>query len=370
MDAEYTRARGARSPLGRRRVSCDNAAVSRTIRWGILGCGDVTEKKSGPAFQKARGSELVAVMRRDARRAEDYAQRHGVPRWYSRAEDLLHDPEVDAVYVATPPSTHASYAIACAEAGKPTYVEKPMATSPAECDAMNEAFRRAGVPLFVAYYRRRLPRFLQIKELVRSGALGTIRLVQIALWKPTFPPEHDPATWPWRVVPEISGGGHFVDLACHTLDFLDDALGPIAEAQGVAVNQAGIYRAEDSVAASLRFESGAIGSGVWCFCANERLDRNVLVGDRGKVEFSTFGQEPLVVTTAAGVATYDLPHPEHFQQPLIQTVVDALLGVGECPSTGESAARTTRVMSRILEGYVPRAARLTGGSSSSPPSGT
>src|SRR5882757_10269989 len=105
----------------------------RLIRWGIIGCGDVTEVKSGPALQRATGSALVAVMRRDRAKAEDYARRHGVARAYDDAAALIADPDVDAVYVATPPSSHAAYTLAAARAGKPVYVEKPMALSHAEC---------------------------------------------------------------------------------------------------------------------------------------------------------------------------------------------------------------------------------------------
>ena len=128
------------------------------IRWGIIGCGDVTEVKSGPAFAKADGSALVAVMRRTAELAEDYARRHGVPRWYADAEALVRDPEVDAVYVATPPSSHREYVLLAARHDKPVYVEKPMAMNHRECLDMVAACRDAGVPLFVAYYRRALPR--------------------------------------------------------------------------------------------------------------------------------------------------------------------------------------------------------------------
>src|SRR5450432_1142641 len=117
------------------------------VRWGMIGCGDVTEKKSGPAFAKVPGSSLVAVMRRNGPAAADYARRHGVPRWYDDAAKLIHDPEVDAVYIATPPDTHASYTEAVAQARKPVYVEKPMARTLAECEAMNAACEKAGVPL-------------------------------------------------------------------------------------------------------------------------------------------------------------------------------------------------------------------------------
>src|SRR3954452_10240835 len=99
----------------------------RTIRWGIIGCGDVTEVKSGPGFQKATGSALVAVMRRDGDKARDYARRHGVARAYDNADDLIQDPEVDAVYIAPPPSSHADLALRTSAAGKPCLVEKPMA---------------------------------------------------------------------------------------------------------------------------------------------------------------------------------------------------------------------------------------------------
>ena len=205
----------------------------KTIRWGILGCGDVTEVKSGPAFQKIEGSELAAVMRRDAEKARDYAQRHGVPKWYDDAERLIHDPDVDAVYVATPPSSHAEYVLKVAEAGKPVYVEKPMALHYQDCQRMIEVCHQAGIPLFVAYYRRRLPSFLKVKELIEAGNIGKVRVVTIALYTPPEENECDPQNLHWHVLPEISGGGRFVDMGCHQLDFLDDVFGPISEARAL-----------------------------------------------------------------------------------------------------------------------------------------
>src|SRR5437879_730808 len=148
-----------------------------TIRWGIIGCGDVTEVKSGPGFQLADGSALVAVMRRTAGLAEDYARRHEVPSWYDDVDRLIHDSDVDAVYIATPPGTHLEYALRVCAAGKPAYVEKPMARNHTECVRMVEGFELAGLPLFVAYYRRALPRFLKAKELIESGRLGTVTAV-------------------------------------------------------------------------------------------------------------------------------------------------------------------------------------------------
>ncbi|MDX5436908.1 MAG: Gfo/Idh/MocA family oxidoreductase, partial [Pontibacter sp.] len=136
------------------------------VRWGIIGCGDVTEVKSGPAFQKIENSELVAVMRRDSAKAQDYAARHGVPKWYDSAEALIHDPDVDAVYIATPPDSHAAYTLRVAAAGKSVYVEKPMALNYTQCQEMLAACNQANVPLFIAYYRRSQPLFLKVKELL------------------------------------------------------------------------------------------------------------------------------------------------------------------------------------------------------------
>lgn len=319
------------------------------IRWGMIGAGNVTEVKSGPALQKARNSSLAAVMRRNAALAEDYARRHGVPKWYDDAQRLIADPDVDAVYIATPPDTHALYTRMVAAAGKPVYVEKPMARTLAECETMIEACQRAGVPLFVAYYRRAMPRFLKIKELLDAGAVGTVRSVQMTLHRPHNPAHSDPSFW--RVRPEIAGGGHFVDLAAHMLDFLDFVLGPIRHARGFAVNQAGEYAAEDHVAASFAFESGVVGVGDWCFSSFQRADRTEIVGTQGKIVYSTFDETPLELVTSDETASYDIRYPEHVQQPLIQTIVDQLNGEGVCPSTGDSAVRATRTMDAILAEY-------------------
>jgi predicted dehydrogenase len=323
----------------------------KTIGWGIIGCGNVTEVKSGPGFQQARNSALAAVMRRSGALAKDYAQRHHVPQWYDDAQALIRSSEVDAVYVATPPAFHKEYTILSAKAGKPVYVEKPMALTFEECQQMLEACRSAGVPLFVAYYRRALPRFLKVKELVESQAIGEVRFVTVALYEPPRQEELDPSHLPWRVIPEIAGGGRFVDLGSHTLDFLDYVLGPIRSVQGFASNQGGYYPAEDMVTATFVFESGVHGVGTWCFTSAHSLDMNEIVGSQGKISFSTFGVDPVVLTTEEGAMHFPIGNPPHVQQPLIQSVVDELNGIGCSPSTGESAARTSWVMDRILQEY-------------------
>ena len=327
--------------------------ISRMIRWGIIGCGNVTEVKSGPALQEADNSALVAVMRRTGHLARDYAERHGVPKWYYDARALIDDAEVDAVYVATPPASHKQYTLMAAAAGKPVCVEKPMALNYGECREMIAACRDAGVPLFVAYYRRALPRFLKVKELIRSGAIGDVRSMSITYYEPAAPNVLDPSALPWRVRPELSGGGLFVDLASHMLDFVDDALGHICDVRGAASNQARLYPAEDIVTATFRFESGAHGVGTWCFSAFQHVDRTEIVGTKGRIAYVTFDSSPIVLETTDGRTEFPIQNPPHIQQPLIQLIVDELHGCGKSPSTGETAARTSLVMDQMLAGSPP-----------------
>jgi predicted dehydrogenase len=326
----------------------------KTIRWGIIGVGDVTEVKSGPGFYKARNSSLVAVMRRNGAKAKDYAERHNIPRWYDDADQLIADENVDAICIATPPYAHKDYALKAAQAGKPVYVEKPMGMNHDECQAMVEACKAAGVPLWVAYYRRAMPRFLKIKDVIDSGTIGDVRSVDIALYRPPHPGELDRENPAWRIVPEIAGAGLVVDVGVHTLDFLDYVLGPVAEVRGFAVNQGGYYEAEEQVVGILRFESGVVASGAWCFNSARKVDQTVIAGTKGSLAFSTFDTSPLILTTEAGTEEIEFGYPEHVQQPLIQTIVDELNGVGTSPSTGVSAARTTWVTDQLLRGYYAR----------------
>jgi len=319
------------------------------ICWGIIGCGDVTEVKSGPAFAKVPQSKLVAVMRRDAAKAEDYARRHHVPRWYAQADALINDPEVNAVYIATPPGSHLEYTLKVAAAGKPVYVEKPMALNYAQCQQMIQACESAQVPLLVAYYRRSLPIFQKVKELITTGAIGEVRFINIRLYQP-LSPDLNPAQLPWRLQPDLAGGGLFFDLASHQLDLADYFFGPITEVQGIAANQAGLYAVEDVVTANFSFASGVQGSGLWCFTVGEsaRTDRTEIVGSAGRIEFATFGYDVITLENQAGKQEFKIPYPAHVQQPLIGAIVKSLLGEGTSPSTGVSAARTALVMDKIV----------------------
>lgn len=325
-------------------------ARAGSVRWAIVGAGAVCEKKSGPPLARTPGSEVRVVMRRDAEAARSFAERHGVARHTTSFEHVLESADVDAVYVATPPSSHEALAIAALRAGKVVYVEKPMALDHAACVRMLEASREVDRPLFVAYYRRRLPRFLRVRELLAAGAIGAVRHASIVL---TRPMPSDPRALGWRVDPRVAGGGRFVDLGCHALDALDYLLGPIARAHGEAVCASGAHEAEDTVVASLRFESGVLGAGSWSFAADRFEDALTLVGSEGRITWSCLGTEPVRLERSSGVETFAEPTPEHVQGPLIASLVDELLGrapPGSMPSTAESAARTSWVLDSILRG--------------------
>ena len=324
-----------------------------TIHWGIIGVGDVTEVKSGPAFYKAANSKLVAVMRRNAEKAADYARRHKIPTWYSNASELINDPKVDAVYIATPPDSHAHYAIEAMKAGKPVYVEKPMAKSYAECQEMVKVSEQTGMPLFVAYYRRALPAFLKAKELIDKGAIGKVLSVNITLFKQAAERNQAPEEMHWHVNPEIGGAGHFFDLASHQFDFLDFTLGEIEKVSGFAANRAGLYPAEDTVSAAFKFKSGVTGTGSWCFVAGQAEEKDVIefIGEKGVVSLPCFSMGGVSLTLDGETTTFEVENPQHISQYLVQQVVDDLLEKGKCASTMYSAARTSLVLDEIVKEY-------------------
>ena len=270
-------------------------------------------------------------------------------RSHDDADAIIEADDIDAVYIATLTDSHREYTLRCAAAGKPVYVEKPMGMNHAECVDMVTACRDAGVPLWVGYYRRALPRFLAVRDLLAAGAIGDVRMAVTYLTQklPDASAFADGKV-PWRVNRALSGGGFFFEACCHTFDFLDFLFGPITEVRGLAGNQAGRYRAEDVIAATYRFASGVYGSGAWCYAADTDTEYTELIGATGRLRFSTFAPVPIRVLRGDTVEMHALRDPEHVHQPMIQSIVDELNGHGRCASTGESGARTAKVMDAIL----------------------
>ena len=325
--------------------------MMKILKWGFIGCGEVTEKKSGPAFSEVEGSSVEAVMSRSEFRARTYAVKHGIRKWYTDAQELIDDPDVNAVYVATPPSSHATYAIMAMKAGKPVYVEKPLASSYEDCARINRISAETGVPCFVAYYRRYLPYFEKVREIVDRGVIGKVVNVQVRFAVPPRELDYTKSDQlPWRLQPDIAGGGYFYDLAPHQLDLLQHLFGVITEARGICANRGGLYQAEDSVSACFQFENGLPGSGSWCFVAHEsaREDRIDLVGDRGSVSFSVFDYQPIRLHTLYGEENFAVPNPPYVQFPIIKNVIEHLQGISVCECTSVSATPVNWALDRIL----------------------
>ena len=318
------------------------------VRWGIIGCGDVCEVKGGPPVLNRPGSRVVRVMRRDAAKAADFAARHDVPKSSGDAADVLGDPEINAVYVATPPGGHAAYALAAAAAGKACYVEKPMARDGGECQRMNQAFADAGLPLFVAYYRRLLPRWVKVKQLLDAGRLGTLTHVDYRMTR-----RHRPARQTeWRLDPAQAGGGLILDLGSHLLDLLDHLLGPLRDVAGHARNHSA-NAVEDTTVMTFTAGRDTLGTATWNFAGPAMEDVLTLTGTAGRLTISCFGNEPFALAPADGPAeTFDLPSPPDVQRFLAETIVhDLLTGEATCPSTGESAARTNAALDAVLTDF-------------------
>ncbi len=322
-----------------------------SIKWGIIGCGNVTEVKSGPAFNKVANSSLVAVMRRDASLAEDYAKRHAVPKWYSNAHDLINDPEINAIYIATPPKQHEEYAIAAMQAGKPVYVEKPMALDLSACKRMEQVSKETGVKLVVAHYRRALPLFMRVKELIDQQAIGEIRFARISLLQPDQSAMIAKTGNNWRVDPALAGAGLFYDLAPHQLDLLIHFLGKPTEAIGISVNQAGLYAAEDLVVGVAKLPNQVLFNGTWCFTTPQGKDEDLfeIQGSTGSLRFAVFGHA-LTIERNGIIEIEKFEPPQHIQQPMIEKIVQYFLGNADNPCSAADAIQSMEMMEQFAYG--------------------
>ena len=323
----------------------------KQINWGFIGCGEVTEKKSGPAFNEVEGSQVVAVMSRSENKARSYAERHHIRKWYTDAQELIDDPDVNAIYIATPPSSHATFAIMAMRAGKPVYIEKPLAASYNDCIRINRISEQTGVPCFVAYYRRYLPYFQKVKEIIENGTIGKVINVQIRFSVPPRDLDYkNEKELPWRLQPDIAGGGYFYDLAPHQIDLLQNIFGVITRAHGYPANRAHLYKAEDTVSACFFFENGVTGSGSWCFVGHESAKEDCIeiIGDKGSLSFSVFTYEPIVLITSEGKQSITVPNPSYVQLPMIKHVIEHLQGIGHCDCTSISATPVNWVLDRVL----------------------
>lgn len=316
------------------------------IRWGIIGVGDVCEVKSGPGFYKAPGSELIAVMRRNGDKARDYAARHNIPLWYDNAEDLLTNPEINAVYIATPPAQHKDYAIAALNAGKDVYIEKPVTLNAAECDDIIAAEKSTGRKVTAAHYRRYVPCFMKMHELIRAGVIGTPLMVQLDMLQPAASKIITTTEDNWRVNPALSGGGLFHDLSPHQLDLMLYWFGPVIKARGFGFNQRQFNNADDTVHGWAKLESGVLLQGRWHFAVGPEQTRDLceIIGTEGKLTINFFGQQIIRLSNANGNEEIVVPNPQHIQQPMIEQVNHFFRGERDNPCTISQAKKVMQLI--------------------------
>ncbi|AHM60962.1 oxidoreductase domain-containing protein [Flammeovirgaceae bacterium 311] len=321
------------------------------IRWGIIGCGDVAERKSGPAFRQALNSRLVAVMRRDAEKAADFAARHGVPKWYNQADALIHDPEINAIYVATPPSSHEAYANAALAVGKHVYLEKPMALNSEGAGRIEEKAKDSSGKLVIAHYRRELPLFKKVKELLESNEIGKPLFADLLLLQPPKSGVVAATETNWRINPAVSGGGLFHDLAPHQLDLMLHYFGAVGEATGYAANQLKTSEADDFVSGLIHFRNGIHFRGLWSFAAPEAAaaDRCDIIGTQGKISFSFFGEAKVVLWQNGQEQSFSFNNPTYIQQPMIEKAVGYFLGRHENPCPASEAVEVMRLIDAFTE---------------------
>lgn len=347
-------------------MAATSAMEPRPVRWGIVGLGDVTAVKSGPPFWKCRGSELVAVMRRTPGAAAEWAK-HTVPGGqcvgYDSLDAFLAHPGLDAVYIATPPGGHCDTSLRVAAAGKHGYVEKPVGRSAKETAAIVAAFEAAGTTLFTAYISRAYERTAAVEALLAEGVLGERCTEATYALKGTGGARGMEGT-PWRLRAAQAGGGLVMDVGCHVVDRLDYWLGPLQDVKGRAANRKSPrQKVEDyvtltaTVGGGSPWAEGAMVSCTWDFASRDPpLDLLVLSGPKGSIRMAAMSASaPVEVLDADGkvVRTLSFELPEHTAQPLIQTVCDELRGVGQdpCPSRGDNALRTSRVLDAALSSY-------------------
>jgi len=323
-------------------------SLNKIIKWGIIGCGDVCEVKSGPAFNKVPNSKLVAVMRRNAEKAKDFAKRHGVPKFYTDAVELTNDDEVNAIYIATPPSTHETYMEMAVKAGKPVYVEKPVSINSGSVLRMIEMEKQFDGKVSVAHYRRGLPLFNKLKQLINDGAIGKVKLILLKTLQPSVSKIITKTEDNWRINTSISGGGLFHDLSPHQLDILYWIFGNPVFSEVLSINQGKHYNAPDLTMVQIGFENDIYFNGTWNFNIAESAteDSCEIIGDLGSINFSFFRASTLGLNTEKGRQIFEQEYPVHIQQPHISNVVKFFLGEGRNPCSLKEALVTMRVLDK------------------------
>jgi predicted dehydrogenase len=314
----------------------------QTIRWGLIGCGDIAEKRVAPAMRDLDGHSIRAVARGDASRVHDFAERFGAEQAYASAEEVIADPQVDAVYLATPVNLHLPHTLAAARAGKHVLCEKPMALTTAECDTMIEACDKAGVLLGVSYYRRFYPAVTEIKRLLAANSLGRPvlgRVLSAEYW--SYPDDHP---FSWRLAQTQGGGGPLMDFGSHRIDILLDILGPVTHVNAMTDRLSFEREVEDSALVTMRHASGAQSMVGAYHTIGPPADELEIFGSGGKVVIETLNQSVLQITSGSTSKTIEIPPHPNLHLPLLEDFGRAIGGSCQPRVTGRTARQTNRVI--------------------------
>ncbi|MDR1952311.1 MAG: Gfo/Idh/MocA family oxidoreductase [Elusimicrobiota bacterium] len=323
----------------------------KTVTWGMIGCGAVTEKKSTPALYKSEHSKLKSIYATQYEKAADYAKRHNVSTVCKSADEIFQDKEIDAVYIATPPKFHKDYAIACLKAGKIPYIEKPLGLNYQECLDILDASKKYNLPVFTAYYRRGMEKYIFIKSLIDSNALGKILFVRLNHFLKPEPCDLDRNKLPWRLIPEQTGGGKFIDMVTHVLDITEYFFGNLDVLGAAAQNRGGLYDVEDTVIASLKSQSGVLISGCWCYAADFNNEEMLIAGSKGAILTSGLYYDSVKVRIDGKEEIKEFKEPEHVAMPYMQMVINEIAGGAKSPADILSAANNVRIIDEILKEY-------------------
>jgi predicted dehydrogenase len=314
-----------------------------TLKWGLIGCGDIAQRRVAPALRDLPTCELLAVTRARPNLAESFANQFGAKKWYTTWQDLLADRDIDAVYIATPVHLHAAQTIAAAEAGKHVLVEKPMAMNVTECDEMIAACRTNNVKLGVAYYRRFYPVVERIKTVINSGEIGKPVLVQIDAFE-WFDPEPNHPRY-WLLEKQLAGGGPMMDFGCHRIELLVNVFGPVRHVTSIVSNVVFDREVEDTAVALIQFESGPCAVLSVTHAASEPRDTLAIFGTRGSIAISVLNHGEMRIRTGAGERDESHPPASNTHHPLIEDFVEAVLNGREPRVDGEIG----RVVAKIEE---------------------
>jgi predicted dehydrogenase len=315
------------------------------IKWGLIGCGDISKKRVAPGLRDAENSRLISVNRSDFSKAESFAKEFGADKWIKDWKELVVDKDINAVYIATPVYLHAEQTIAAAEAGKHVLCEKSMALNTNEADKMIDACKANNVKLGIAYYRNLYPVVHRIKEIIASAEIGKIVHIQSNNFENFNLKPGEPRYW--LLEKEKSGGGPMMDMGCHRIEVFTNIIGAVNQVKSFNDNIVFKREVEDSSIAHFKFENGATGILTSSHAAKEAKDTLDIFGSEGSIHVPVLNEGTITIVSSNETRTEKHPKHVNAHQPLIEDFIHAVLEDREPAVSGEMGRTITRILDKI-----------------------